>query len=202
MKKKYLATFVVIICISCNDKSYPEKPDLNNHLLENSTLMFHFHSVKQLENMLSQDSTSFADIIKLRQSTSELIDFIDKVQDQMIEVSGGYNENGLYFNPKARIQIERLMIDEGLATQLKSQLDSYSETLSSYGLDKNQISIEPKKNLILKHDPRYQGFSSERLHFEDVNLIEAISVLQIYRSTILLSEGLTINLMLMKKCAF
>tara|TARA_R110002012_G_C11489794_1_gene596053 strand:- start:165 stop:647 length:483 start_codon:yes stop_codon:yes gene_type:complete len=155
----------------------------------------------QLESMLKEDSLLYADILKLRQTTSELIDFIGNVQEHMINASGGYNENGSYFNPQSNEQIERLMIDEGLATKLKSQLDKYSETLRSYGLIESQISFEPMKNPMLKNDPekRYQGLSFENLHFEDVDIIEATTTLQIYRSTILMKEGLAINLMLMNK---
>ncbi|MEQ9098277.1 MAG: hypothetical protein RIF36_23480 [Imperialibacter sp.] len=198
---KEIAFALVVLCFGCGSKEYPEQHDLHNHLLEYSTMTFHHQSIEQLSNLLKQDSVRYSDILELRSSTSELIKFIDDTQDRMIEVSGGYNENGLYFNPHSKEQIETLMIREGLATKLKTQLDDYSDLLKSYGLKQNQISINPQQNPLLKHDPKYNAYSFERLHFEDADLVESISALQMYKSAILLNEGLTINLMLFEKCS-
>lgn len=199
MKKIFFFYTATILLLSCSNTKYPEQSDLNNHLLEYATRNFHFKSREQLNNLLKQDSVQFDDILKLQRKTVKLIDFIDEIQDDMIEVSGGYTETGLYIYPQSNDEIRGLMIDQGVATKLKSQLDSYSATLRSYGLDKSQISIEPKKNPIVKNDPNYQGYSNERLHFENANLIEAISVLHLYRTSILLNESLTINLLLLKE---
>ncbi len=201
MKKTYLYFTAIIFCLSCNDQEYPERYDLNNYLLEYVTQTFHYQSMEQLENLLGQDSSKYADILELRHRTSELLGLLDSVKDQMIEASGGYDINGLYFDPHSTTQINQLMFNDGLATKLNNELDKYTETLSNYGLKRSQISFLPQKNPLLRNDPRFHDISTEQLHFQDVNLVEAIAALQIYRSSILLNEGLTINLLLMNKCA-
>lgn len=195
MKLRSLIAILAVTCLSCTSKKFEYKRiDLNNFLVDIS-LWDYAKNFDQLQ----LDSTNHSEILALHKSTREVLNFIDNLEQELINTSGGLNENGAYVNPESIEPVQSVIFDKQMGIALKSELDKYSSILKSYGLKSSSLAMDPPKHKFLRHDPYVGNNTFEQLHFENTNLYESIQALKMYTNRILLNESLTINLILLKK---
>ncbi|MEQ8713625.1 MAG: hypothetical protein RIC80_11455 [Cyclobacteriaceae bacterium] len=148
---------------------------------------------------LPVDSVDNSEILELRESTIEVLSFIQDLEVELISATGGRTEDGGYANQEPFKAVQTVIFDRKMGISLKDKLDNYSTLLQSHGLTNINIAMSPPNHQVLKYDPNVGTSTFSELHFSNADLFESISALKIYTNKILLHESLAINMILLKK---
>ncbi len=192
-------TFIVftLLLFTCTDKKYPVTTELNNGLVKETTFKYVNDGITQVINLAKKDSVQYSKIIEVHETTKRLLHFLEQYEETLVNITGGYNENGQYLNPNEKRIVRAYMIQRGAGLELKTKLDAYSKLLASYHQKDWRIAEDPKQSRWLFNQLNHQSLSFEQLHFANTKMIDCITILNNYRMKILLYESLTINLLLM-----
>jgi hypothetical protein len=195
MNYRLLAITFIILASSCSKKPFEyERVDLNNHLID-IDVWENFNTFNQLK----LDSIESPQILAVHEATLRTLTFITDLEELLITASGGYSENGSFANPETLEPIQEVIFDQKHGEKLKTELDNYSNFLSSYGLKNPRIAMDPPKHKVLRNDPYVHNSTFEQLHFNGSNLYESLNTLRMYKNKVLFKESMTINVILLNE---
>ncbi len=141
------------------------------------------YEVRSIPWIKQGDSTRVSRIRK------QLLDYMDLIEDLMIDSSGGVNENGIYINPQDKRPTRLFFLEEGewnhLGVRLEESLRAYRIIL---GGTSESLVLEPRDHAIFKYNPYFKGMAFKELYFQDLTLVEALERLNFIKLDILQLE--------------
>lgn len=163
----------------------------SNH--ENHTLQMNIKKVvEQDNNSKYQHVVTKAESV--RKQTEEMIAYIDKIRKDLIDVSGGYDDDGSYKGAKEEEKISHLMVGvegkkDGEAYKLKEKLNKYSEFLTSFGIEVPKLALDGSEDVTVKKDKDQARKDFAQLNFAETPMVAALAVLAQKQSEVLKYEN-------------
>ncbi|TAE75938.1 MAG: gliding motility protein GldM [Bacteroidetes bacterium] len=124
---------------------------------------------------------------ELKQKTSDLISYIDKLKTRLEKEAGGGREHGVIKDPKEETKVELIMLGatkNGEGYTLGKKLDAYTTALASeyadLGLSKNDfpsLAMGNEKNKIYEHDQIQKNKGFAEANFGQTPVVAAMAVL-------------------------
>ncbi len=152
------------------------------------------NALKKFEERVKREGNS-ADGLKavkdahdLKQKTSDVISYIDKLKARLEKEAGGGREHGVIKDPKEETKVERIMLGaskDGEGYTLKKKLDDYTAWLtnqygSKYSLtagDFPPLALGNEKNKIYEHDLVQKNKGFAEANFGQTPVVAAMAVL-------------------------
>ena len=127
---------------------------------------------------------------KVRQKTSETIQYSKRIKQGIIDVSGGYDEEGRLVGAKDMDEIATYMILQKRGDSLKAVLNGYADYLNqTAGTDFNPIAYDGKDHPYFKDKPNQKHKDFKQLYFESTPTAGGLASLTQLMNTVLTYES-------------
>lgn len=134
---------------------------------------------------------------EVRDMTSKMISEIDALKDEIINASGGRDEQGNFKNPKEEEAVARIMVGpskNGKAYPLKQNLNKYVEELSKLAGNKFlPLALDGAEDPVASKSADQRNKDFAQMNFEQTPLPAALAVLSQKQSEIRRYEGETLD---------
>lgn len=105
---------------------------------------------------------------EIRTETQKVIKYCNDLKDKMVDITGGYDENGQIVGVKDQDKVANLMINNKKGIELKDLLNNYSKYLQDKtGKQFPEIAMDGKDNPVFKNDPEQRVKNFSTLTFEN-----------------------------------
>lgn len=118
---------------------------------------------------------------EIRKRTNEILAYIDRIKKEMIETTGGYDEQGSFKGAKEETAVEVMMIgsgNSGKAYELKAKLNDYVAFMnqtSGHRFEKIAVDAKEDKKLMNNEEQKNKDFA--QLNFGQTPMVAAMAVL-------------------------
>ncbi len=130
---------------------------------------------------------------EVRNRTNAMIAEIDKHRKDLIGLTGGVDETGMYVGAKEEEKVAIHMIGgkkNGVAYDLKNKLNSYASFLKAYNPNMPaKLALDGSEDPLAKNDPQQRRKDFATLNFAQTPLVAALAVLAQKESEILKYEA-------------
>ena len=127
-------------------------------------------------------------ILEVHDSTIALVEHLEDLKIQLIYRTGGTYENEESVTEFERMEINLLMIKEGLADETKRRINNYAKFLAYKGYEAGPIIFDSGNSPVFKNDPKRNAFSFPVFYFGYSGLHEAMAFLSIFQGQIIALE--------------
>jgi len=104
---------------------------------------------------------------KVREATAQIIEYTNQVKEKMIEVTGGYDDDGQLKGVQDMDKVATYMINQGHGKELKAKLNEYAEFLAKEtGEAFDPIAYDGRDHPVYKDDPEQRIKDFSVLSFE------------------------------------
>ncbi|RYZ47120.1 MAG: gliding motility protein GldM, partial [Sphingobacteriales bacterium] len=149
------------------------------------------------EKNLAADRKVLEKAQAVRTRTSALIKEIDALRTELIKVTGGTDEDGMYVGAKEEELVMIHMVGneqrKGVAYQLKDKLNNYAsfitEQVPQVKIPNNKLAMDGSEDPLAKKDPQQRRKDFATLNFAQTPLVAALAVLAQKESEILKYES-------------
>lgn len=123
-------------------------------------------------------------------NTHEVLGFIDGIKKELIQRTGGYNDEGSFKGASEETEVEVYMIgaseENGKAHELKKKLDNYVAFMSkANGRSFSSLAPDAKEDPKLKNNPDQRNKNFAQLNFGQTPLVAALAVLSEIESRVI-----------------
>jgi gliding motility-associated protein GldM len=132
-------------------------------------------TVKNIASMVDEKGNRAADVAVLtkaqevRQKTDGIISYMNKLKSDIVETSGGYDENGNLVGAKNMEKIAIYMIQQKRGDTLKTKLNEYTTWLSNAaGQEFASVALDGKEDPFWSTMPNQRKKNFKELMFESV----------------------------------
>ncbi|TPE45405.1 type IX secretion system motor protein PorM/GldM [Pontibacter mangrovi] len=133
---------------------------------------------------------------EVRKQTSEMVTYIRGLRDELIQKTGGKNQDGPgYLNPEANDIVANYMIgaankNNGKAYELKDKLNNYAKFLKEYMPNvPAKLALDGSEDPVAKNDPDQKRKDFAQLNFEETPMVAALAVLSQKEAEVLKYEA-------------
>ncbi len=143
------------------NKSLEKQIQENN--IKNNNIVQRINSAVEERGNRAQDIQTFDKAKEVRSKTQEVITYCNNLKEQMVQITGGRDENGHIVGVKDQDKVANLMINKEKGIELKNTLNEYSRFLEEKtGREFPDIALDGKDNPIFKDDreQRVKNFST------------------------------------------
>ncbi|MCU0429451.1 MAG: gliding motility protein GldM [Cytophagaceae bacterium] len=118
----------------------------------------------------------------IAQRSSQLIQYIEGIKKELIESTGGYNEEGSLKGASEETKVGVLMVgssgSKGKAYELKGKLDEYVQFMNQSGAGKfDRIALDASEDPKLRNNSDQKNKNFAELNFAQTPLVAALAVL-------------------------
>ena len=146
------------------------------------------YSLSLIESALENDTSINVDeemnkLKNINSITNAIFLEIERAKDSVINVAGGFQENGFYENASASQYTDELFYDQGLASNIKNRLIRFKSAVKNAEIEINHAyldSIIPTDALIVGSDDKANTW--EAFYFKKKPLAVAVSLLSKFQS--------------------
>ncbi|MBB6609791.1 gliding motility protein GldM [Pontibacter sp. Tf4] len=143
------------------------------------------------------DATVLKQAQEIRQKTSELVNYIHSLREDLIKTTGGKNKDdeNQYANPSAEDKVAIMMIgaankNNGKAYELKEKLNEYARYIKQFNPDTpNKLAFDGKEDPVAKNDKSQRNKDFAELNFGETPLVAALAVLSQKENEVLKYEA-------------
>lgn len=135
-------------------------------------------------------------------TTSEMMLAINKLREEMIAASGGYNEEGHYKNVEEEEAIMALVLgsaegEKGKAYELETLLNNYVEKMESYddSLDIGKIALDASEIARYKGVDGQESKDFAHLNFEETPMVAGLAVLSDLQNKVARAENKVLSIL-------
>ncbi|MCU0417539.1 MAG: gliding motility protein GldM [Cytophagaceae bacterium] len=137
----------------------------------------------------------------LQQRTETLIAYMNKLKQEMIDVSGGKDEEGTLKGAKEETAIEVLMLGatskSGKAYELQKRLQEYTSFVQSIsGQSIPELALDGKDDPLYRNNPEQKSKDFAQLNFAQTPLVAAMAVISELETRVVTIERDAVNKML------
>ncbi|HEX8545994.1 MAG TPA: gliding motility protein GldM, partial [Cytophagaceae bacterium] len=139
---------------------------------------------------------------KVRAETSKVIAMLDKLRSELIETTGGREEDGSYKGAKEETAVEVIMVGpegskKGKGYVLQQELNNYSKNLSQIVGEKSlpytPLALDGKDDVSFKNDKEQKNKDFANLNFAQTPMVAALAVISTKQAEVLKLESLALE---------
>jgi gliding motility-associated protein GldM len=130
--------------------------------------------------------------------TGEIITYIDQIKKQLINETGGYDEDGNLKGAKEETQVEVLMIgadpSKGKGYELKAKLNQYVEYINLHSpIQYTKLALDAKEDPLFMNSPDQKNKDFAQLNFGQTPLAAGLAILSEFEARVRMMESRTLN---------
>ncbi len=137
----------------------------------------------------------------VRAETAKLIQYMDDIRKEMIDVTGGYDDDGInYKGGKEEEKIAQMMLGaegskKGKGYDLEKKLLDYQAYLNGLGLELKipKLALSGEEDPLAKKDPNQKRKDFAQLNFAETPMVAALAVLSQKQTEVLKYETEALN---------
>ena len=160
-------------------------------------------SVKGIKDKAAESGNLYADVMQkadaVRKLSSDMYNELATLKTELIDKSGGYDEQGNLKNPKEEEQIAVMMVGlggKGKAYALKDRLNKYVTDLQGFadkGTQFTPLALDAKEDPVTSKDKEQRNKDFAELNFAQTPLPAALAVLSQKQSEVLRYENTVLD---------
>jgi len=127
---------------------------------------------------------------KVRETTQKLIEYTEKLRKEIVDLSGGKDENGVLVGAKNTDEIADLMIRQKKGDEWKKAINEYCSYLSKEtGFEFHPLALDGKEDPYFKKDPKQKHKDFSQILFESTPTIAGMASISQLENQILNYES-------------
>ena len=157
-------------------------------------------SIQSIREKAAEKPGLYTDVLQsadaVRKLTTETYADLDRIKNQLIQHSGGLDEQGNLKNPKDEESAALLMITQNGGDNLKSRLNKFVGDIQKYanpGTKFEPLALDASENPLTARDPEQRNKNFSQLNFGQTPLPAALAVLSQKQAEVLRYENVVLD---------
>ncbi|MFN6943902.1 MAG: gliding motility protein GldM [Cytophagaceae bacterium] len=161
---------------------------------ENDNTVLSIRAVVEKEGNRANDVKVVNKANEVRERTNKLITYMNKLRADLIEKSGGIDEDGNYSGAKEEEAVAGYMIGpegsrKGEGYKLQKDLNEFAEFMKAFGVDVPKLALDGKDDPMFQKDKDQRGKDFAQLNFAQTPMVAALAVLAQKQAEVLKYEN-------------
>ncbi len=124
---------------------------------------------------------------EVRVETQKVVKGLQEYKDEVIELTGGVDENGQYIGVKDEDKIANMMINKGRGEDVRSLLNEYADFLSQETGDRefHPLALDAWDNPVFKDDPNQNKKDFAHLNFQSTPMAAGLATFSQFQAEVI-----------------